>query len=367
MRTPVTAFSPFLRILATAAGWKLRPWNNLDKAFLGEVQVNPTLGHTTYDSRSSSSPQGCPTSQGFLISGNRVKKVSPTVRGAAGFSMIELAVALVVIAILLGSILVPLNTQVESRNYDETQRILERAREALLGYAAATGRFPCPASLSSNGAEHFLPGGSAADGRCDLSVTGINNVYAGFLPAATLGVTPVDAQGYALDAWGLSPHNRIRYAVSSQTVPNPSLPPFPLNVARPFTTQTNPPSNTLGMRGAGMANISVATLLQVCSSGASPPVVGGSNCGPATNTLTTNAIVVIWSVGPNAATTGGISADESENPNPGPNGVPLNGKNDRVFVSKTRSAGTAGEFDDVVTWIGPPTVFNRLIQAGQLP
>ena len=30
-------------------------------------------------------------------------------------------------------------------------------------------------------------------------------------------------------------------------------------------------------------------------------------------------------------------------------------------------SGTAGEFDDSVTWLGPATVFNRLIQAGQLP
>ena len=277
-------------------------------------------------------------------------------RCGTGFSMIELAVALVVIAILLGSILVPLNTQVESRNYDETQRILERAREALLGYASANGRFPCPASLmAGSGAEDFI---DVAAGTCGLTTT-FGNVYIGFLPAATLGLAPVDGNGYALDAWGLSPYNRLRYAVSRQTVNG---------IANPFTALPNPiPAPGRGMRYAGMANISAAPLLHVCSSGASPPVVLGLNCGTTANTLTTNAIVVIWSVGPNAATTGGISADESENPNPGPNGVPLNGKNDRVFVSRTRSAGTAGEFDDVVTWIGPPTVFNRLIQAGQLP
>lgn len=268
---------------------------------------------------------------------------------STGFSMIELAVALIVIAILLGSILVPLNTQVESRNYDETQRILERAREALLGFAAATGRFPCPASATSAGAEHFFsPGGLPTNGLCHATVTG-PNVYAGFLPAATLGITPVDAQGYALDAWALSPFNRIRYAVSSQTVNG---------IARPFTTLPNPPTNTLGMRAAGMANITGATLINVCGSGTG--VVAGSNCGTAA-TLTVNAVVVIWSVGPNSATTGGASTDEAENPNP------AGGSMDRVFVSKTRSGGTAGEFDDSVTWIGSATVFNRLIQAGQLP
>ncbi len=269
-------------------------------------------------------------------------------RRAARFTIVELAVTMVVIAILLGSILVPLNTQVESRKYDETQRVLERAREALLGFAAAYGRFPCPASTTSNGAEHFFsPGGDPTNGICHSSVTG-TNVYAGFLPATTLGLTPIDAQGYALDAWGLSPYNRIRYAVSNQTV----------NVQRPFTTLPDPPTNTRGMRAAGMANISSALLLHVCASGTG--VVAGTNCGTAV-TLTTNAIAVIWSVGPNAATTGGLSTDEAENPNP------VGGSVDRVFVSKTRSGGTAGEFDDSVTWLGPATVFNRLIQAGQLP
>jgi hypothetical protein len=112
------------------------------------------------------------------------------------------------------------------------------------------------------------------------------------------------------------------------------------------------------MRAAGMANIAGATLLYVCASGTG--VVAGINCGTAV-TLTSNAIIVLWSAGPNAATTGGVSTDEAENPNP------AGGSLDQVFVSKTRSAGTAGEFDDSVTWIGSAAVFNRLIQAGQLP
>lgn len=272
-------------------------------------------------------------------------------RAARGFTLIEMAVALFIIALLLGSILVPLETQVESRKYDETQRILEQAREALIGYAAANGRFPCPASESNNptipnGAEHFFsPGGSAANGICHSSVTPAGaGVYVGWLPAATLGFTPVDASGYAVDAWGLSPQNRIRYAVSSVTVNGITL---------PFT-------KTSGMRSAGMSSIAAATnLLYVCNSGAG--VVAGTNCGTAV-TLTLNAPVVIWSVGPNAATTGGTSVDELQNPNP-----TAGFSADRIFVSRTRSGGTSGEFDDIVTWIGAPSLINQLSAAGQLP
>jgi prepilin-type N-terminal cleavage/methylation domain-containing protein len=255
-----------------------------------------------------------------------------------GFTLIEIAVAIFIITLLLGSILVPLTTQVESRNYDTTQRILDQARDSLLGYAAAYGYFPCPAFATSSEAVT-----SHATGACAAAVTG-TNIYYGFLPAATLGFTPVDTSGYAIDAWGLSPFNRIRYAVSSVTVNGITLP----------FTRTN------GMKNAGMSSIAgAATLLYVCNSGTG--VVAGTNCGTAV-ALTSNAIVVIWSVGPNAPT-GGSSVHEAQNPNPN------SGSTDRLFVSRTKAAAGAagGEFDDIVTWIGSPTLFNRLIVSGQLP
>ena len=259
-----------------------------------------------------------------------------------GFTLVEIAIAIFIITILLSSILVPLSTQVENRNTDNTQRILEQAREALQGYAAAYGYFPCPASSTSNGLE---AGANHATGACAAAVTGANT-WIGFLPAATLGFTPVDANGYAMDAWGLT-QNRIRYAVSYQTVNG---------IVRPFTTLPNPPTNTTGMRAAGMSNILSAGLLNVCNTATGS---NSTSCAAGT-TLTSNAIVVIWSLGPNAATSGGVSADEAKNSEAFTSA-------DRVFVSRTRSSGTSGEFDDIVTWVGSPTLFNRLIAAGQLP
>jgi prepilin-type N-terminal cleavage/methylation domain-containing protein len=260
-----------------------------------------------------------------------------------GFTLIELAVVVFIISLLLGSILIPLSTQVESRKYEETQRILDQAREALIGYAAANGRFPCPASESSNGAELFS--GSPANGICHTSVTGAVGtlVYAGFLPAVTLGFTPIDVNGYALDAWGLT-QNRIRYAVSGQTVGG----------------QSNAFTRTSGMKNAGMSNIlNVAApgLLNVCNTQTGSSTTA---CASAAATLTSSAIVVIWSLGPNAATSGGVSPDEAEN-------AEVFTSADRVFVMRTKSGVTASEFDDVVTWIAPPVLFNRMIAAGQLP
>jgi prepilin-type N-terminal cleavage/methylation domain-containing protein len=275
-------------------------------------------------------------------------------RGCGGFSLIELAVVIFIVGLLLGGIVVPLATQSEIRKYDQTQRILDQARESLIGYAAANGRFPCPASASSTtGAGNGVEDGNAATGVCNPATVTGTNVYYGFLPATTLGFTPVDANGYALDAWGRSWKNRIRYAVSSVSV-NSTANCTATPISRPFTAPN-------GMRSAGMSCIAAATnLLYVCNSGTG---VTGTDCNTAVK-LASSVPVVIWSVGPNAATSGGTSVDELQNPNP-----TAGFSADRIFVSTNkRAAGEAGgEFDDIVTWIGSPTLFNRLVAAGQLP
>jgi type II secretory pathway pseudopilin PulG len=250
-----------------------------------------------------------------------------------GFTLIELAVALFVLILLLGSIIVPLTTQVEQRKVSDTRRVLDEARDALIGFAAANGRLPCPASGTSNGSESFAAGGSAANGNC-------SNFFDGFLPAAALGLAATDNQGYAMDGWGLV-QNRIRYAVSNQTV----------------SGITNPLTRSSGMSSAGLTSLVAAQFLFVCNSGAG--VTAGVNCGTAV-TLASNAMAVLYSVGPNAATAG-TSAHEAENPNP--NG----GSADRVFVSRDWSSVAGAEFDDIVTWIGTSPLFNRMIAAGQLP
>jgi prepilin-type N-terminal cleavage/methylation domain-containing protein len=263
----------------------------------------------------------------------------------AGFSLLELAITLAVLTILLGGLLVPLATQIAQRNESATQKMLEDIREALLGYAAANGRLPCPATSASNGLESFAVGGDASNGDCGNASGG---AFIGFVPGVTLGITPLDAQGFAVDAWGTT-QNRIRYAVSSETL----------------NSVTNPFTRAGGMRSATMSWVGGAELLHVCASGTGV-AQGGSpaawHCaagGDASNTLTYNAPVVLWSVGANAGT-GGTSTDEIQNPNP------VNSSSlDRIFVSHVQS-GTP-EFDDIVTWMSASRLVNRLIVAGQLP
>ena len=251
-----------------------------------------------------------------------------------GFTILELAVALFLIALLFGSVFVPLETQVDTRKIEQTQAVLDRAREALLGFAIAHGRFPCPADATSAGREP--QGTDPARGACP--------VYHGFLPAAALGLAASDGHGYAVDGWGIAA-NRIRYAVANQTV-------GPSGNSAAFTRVN-------GVRSAGIAPLSdpALSLLHVCASGTG--VSRGAHCGSAP-TLVSTTPVVIWSVGPNALT-GGKSVDEAQNPNP--NG----GSADRIFVSRVRSGVPGGEFDDIVAWIPMPILIGRMVAAGQLP
>lgn len=254
-----------------------------------------------------------------------------------GYTLVEMAVVLVIVALMLGGLFVPLSAQMDQRNFVETQRSLETARDALIGYALAHGRLPCPATTASNGIEKFdtAAGGNATNGICE-------SFFNGFLPAATLGTYPVDNNGFAVDGWGKNAANRIRYAVSNTTV----------------NAVTNPFTRNNGMKNAGIANIGNATLLYVCTG-----APAGAGCTGATQ-LTATAVFVVYSVGKNAAT-GGAGADEVVNPNP----VDSATGNDAVFVSHapTAAAAPGGEFDDMVSWISSSLLIAKMIAAEQLP
>ena len=257
-------------------------------------------------------------------------RVAPRATGrSAGYTLVEISVVLLIVGLIIGAITIPLSTQIESQKIEQTDRMLEQAREALFSYVYQFGYFPCPADATSAGQE---PAGTDHG-------TGACPTWYGFLPAAALNFTPRDAQGYAVDAWG-GPSNRIRYAVSNQTV---------AGIATPFTKLD-------GLRSAGAPDLTPAVLLYVCSSGTG--VVPGTNCGTA-QTLANNAAAVIWSAGSNAAT-GGTNIDEAQNPNP--NG----GSADRIFVSRARSDGPGVVFDDQVLWISTPVLLAKLAAAGQV-
>lgn len=248
----------------------------------------------------------------------------------AGFALLEVGIALLVLAVLASTLAVPLAAQVDARRRDETRRQLDEARDALMGFAAAYGRLPCPASSASAGLESFAPGGDATNGAC-------SNFYDGWLPGAALGLAPLDDAGFVRDAWG-GPAQRLRYAVSGGTV----------------NAVANPLTRTDGLQSATLAGVGAAShFLFICASAAS---ISASGCGAASNQLTRRAAFVVFSLGPNGATAPAAGSDEAAN---------LDG--DPVFVHHDPRTGPGAGYDDLLLWGPIHLLTHRLIVAGRLP
>jgi len=243
-----------------------------------------------------------------------------------GFTLIELLVAMLVLAILASGLAMPLAAQVAARRYDEARRQLDEVRDALLGFAAAHGRLPCPA-LAGSGDEAFAAGGDATNGEC-ASFGG------GFVPGAALGVASAGGNGGVLDPWGAP----LRYAVASNAVNG---------VTRPFTRANGLQAATLGALG------NAGHFLFVCSSGTAAT---GSGCGPAAAQLTRRAVFVLVCTGANGPRVPAAASDEARN-------LVGNG----VFVAREPGVDAGGEFDDVVTWVSLPALAHRMLAAGRLP
>ncbi|HEX3096934.1 MAG TPA: hypothetical protein VHQ02_04410 [Usitatibacter sp.] len=256
---------------------------------------------------------------------------SRPIPSGAGFALLEVWVVLVVLAVLLSGLALPLAAQVQMRRQEELRRQMEEARDAVMGFAAAQGRLPCPALEGTGGQEAFAAGADASTGECA-------DFYGGFLPAASLGLSGVDPDGFARDPWG-SPRNRLRYAVFGAASVNGTA---------------NPLTRTDGMRMATLAGLGAAShFLFICSAGRE---ANASGCGPASRQLTRRAAFVILSLGPTATATPLPGSDEAKN---------LDG--DAVFVSRESSSAPGLEFDDVLLWVPIHLVTHRLIAAGRLP
>lgn len=242
----------------------------------------------------------------------------------SGFTLIELAIVMFIIALLLGGLLLPLSGQQDVRSYGDTQKVLTEARDALLGFAMANDRLPCPASSASNGLESPVGGGACT------------NPYDGFFPAATLGLAPIDSSGYLLDGWGGETTHRVRYALS--------------------TANSNAFSTTSGMKTTGITTL--APDLKICNTGVGMSNPGTTTAACAANaSLATDAVVVVYSLGKNAGT-GGSGTEENHNPNPQSTLAA-----DPAYVNAQQSSS----FDDQLIWLSKSTLFNRLVAAGRLP
>ena len=275
--------------------------------------------------------------------GKRLRQLTPRARSRrSGFTLVELAVVVAIVALLLGALLAPLATQYSLRKNKEGERALASIKEALLGFAVTRGRLPCPdtdaVDGNIDGLEDTTVVGGVQPDDCTSTV--------GILPWQTLGIFPADP-------WGRLYH----YQVTQEFA-------YPVLTGEP---PAGPPPVTVPAR---LALDDVGTLT-VMTRADDKSVVD----------MTTTAVAVVWSTGGNGQ--GGrllgvtttlpppaAGTDEERNL---PNAV---GTDLYVLRVQTPVAGACSdtvatqpycEFDDLVTWISAPELFNRLVQAGLLP
>ncbi|XOV89615.1 MAG: type II secretion system protein [Pseudomonadota bacterium] len=111
-----------------------------------------------------------------------------------------MAIVLVIVGVLLGGLIVPITTQLDARKRTQAETQLREVEQALLGFAASTGRLPCPATATSAG----LPAPNVATTACTTAN--------GFVPVRALGLQgAVDGSGRLLDPW----LNPLRYSISA--------------------------------------------------------------------------------------------------------------------------------------------------------
>lgn len=206
-----------------------------------------------------------------------------------GFSLVEMAIVLIIFGLFLSATLIPLSAQRDLSDYRTSRADLEQIKEALYGYALTNGKLPCPDTIGNDGVIDTCPSTSGSTG--------------GDIPWATLGVPKTDP-------W----NNPYHYRVSNT-----------------FTTN-------FSLSSAGNLDVKMSS-------------------SPA-NLVANNVPVVVYSSGKNGAIQPppASNADEVEN-------TTVGSKNDSTFVSHDITT----DFDDIVIWIPPTILFNKMVSAGKLP
>lgn len=263
-----------------------------------------------------------------------------------GFSLMEMAIVLMIMGILMSGVLVSVSQTTLSARRTSALAQMRQIENALYGFAQSQGRLPCPALANGTGKE--VPDGG---GTC--------TVTHGFVPASTLGFDgTINEDGLLLDPW----QNPYRYSL--------------ISVSSGWDAAANDPGNPdFSDKGAA----SVVGIQDFFSDGAIIDPVGmfricsATACG-ANQILSDISLGVILTMGEDWAST--TSASELDNAN---NSAALTGtvsgnqyfmNDDSDFISADYVEGTDGtldQFDDQLVWLSPYVLFNRMVSAGKLP
>jgi prepilin-type N-terminal cleavage/methylation domain-containing protein len=280
-----------------------------------------------------------------------------------GFSLVELAVALAIIALLIAGAMIPLSTQMEVRNAADTRRTMESIRDAIIGFAQANGRLPCPAdgTVPAGGADAAgRPAGAEQLTPTTLpppSTAVCTNSF-GVVPWTTLGVPETDGWGRRFSYW-VSPifadglgtatyNNPLPLATGGQNPPCPTpLIPTPTQSSFALCSMGNLTVNTRSESThapSALAQVLPAVIISHGKNGAGAYTPGGAvlpapvGADETFNATHTSAAAVFYSRPPTPA------------------------------VSPCNDAtGSFCEFDDIVFMIASNTLMTRMVAAGKLP
>ena len=270
-----------------------------------------------------------------------------TLKFEQGFTLIEVAFVLVILTLLLGSILVPLGSAFEQSQRKAVLAQLNEINEALIGFAIAQGRLPCPATADSGGVENI---NDASTGECQS--------FHGFVPVADLGlVGSVNDDGLLIDKW----NNPLRYSVTDVDNNNNGL------NTHDFTFAGE-------MRAVGISNLQPDLL--VCRRAST----SATNCvGNGGEIRAERLAAVFFSMGPDwnnfqsddqlenaGETLSGATYGSTDTGGVSGRSYPIPGN--RAFVAKDYNQVQGDEkFDDIVIWLPANLLYARMIQGGALP
>jgi prepilin-type N-terminal cleavage/methylation domain-containing protein len=253
-----------------------------------------------------------------------------------GFTLIEIAIVLLIVTILLGYTVAMFPIQQELRQYRQAEAEMNEIINQLVGFAQINGRLPCPDSIA--GVQE------AYDGIADPSGTSCDTFF-GSLPGRTLGIDgDYDGDGRLLDPWG-QPYG---YAVSGSENGTVGTKEFVvLNEIRAVGLKKAIPDLVICDGSAETGDH------LTCADAGSAPVV-------------LNVAVVIISTGKDKNDEQ-ADTDNSSIQIENVDDFDKSAIADRVFVSSTRSDVSGAEFDDVVKWLSTNQLFTKMIEADQLP
>jgi len=230
-----------------------------------------------------------------------------------GFTLTELAIVMVIMALLIGGMMLPLSAQQDIRNNTETTRQLEDIREALIGYAVINGQLPCPAKSTLDGNEAR----NAVTKACDKRY--------GQLPWVTLALKSADSWGH-LFIYSVSPEFSDKKITLVPDISKTDI-----------TVKTRNAAGTL----ENISNINDIPVVVLST---------GKNG------------YLSWTLDQVAQNADSAAANPDEDTN-------ASSADGKTFISRTPTGPDAatGEFDDLVTWVSPNVLFNRMVAAGKLP